>query len=139
MVAAPIRRALTMLIANGDSEEFAIAVIAGKKTIAVNNNPKRVIGGTIKSRVSASRSLFHPLAAENNNAGDFVSINPMWPCSQRWRCVFAPCAEFGKVLVTTAEGQNIGGWPAVASSTPSFRSSTINPPESSADRLICQE
>jgi hypothetical protein len=58
-------------------EAFARVAIAARKTIAVNNNAKRVIGGTIRSKVSASRSLLPPLSAENNKAGDFVRISPM--------------------------------------------------------------
>jgi hypothetical protein len=53
--------------------------MAARETIAINNNAKRVIGGTIRSKVRAGRSLFHPLTAENNSAGDFVKISPMWP------------------------------------------------------------
>ena len=57
MVAATIRTALIRLITNGYREAFARVAIAAAKTIALNNNAKTVIGGTIRSRTSASRSL----------------------------------------------------------------------------------
>ena len=69
MVAAIINNMPITLMTNGYRETFAKAARAVRNTIAVNNNPKSVIGGTIRSRVSASRSVLRCLTAENSNAG----------------------------------------------------------------------
>jgi hypothetical protein len=74
-MAATIKRKLTGLIANGYRETFARVAMAARKTIAINNNAKRVIGRTIRSRVRASRSAFHTLTAEYDSAGEFVKIS----------------------------------------------------------------